>query len=419
MGLIIGQGTKSGGGGASSAEKALAQATTLDGRLYNLWEVLSKVKADPRVSGYACIMLAEYRKGYNQLLLKGADAFLTCDGDFYQMSSTSDKVTHYWRDTNSGMMNRWVAFLFTLPNTDYLPSNAEAMPINILVDGQLGTINTGGIASRIQNFWTTEGSSISEIYGYYSAVRTSIVGDINIGVVNDFTNAAEFYTIIPSTTSAVLNIVCKIKKGTTPYSNDGRKGNLFCTHGGSIFNSLVNIELPILESFNGCLFSCFNSAFQSLYTLRCDKLSSLGRMFYLGTNNNGIFTNLRRLIMPNLTSVTSFYGGASTSITLFSNLIHMEFGDGFNSNLVLSKFAFANCLLTDSNSLVDDVSAHPTWTNLDQWLYNFEHLIVDKLADLSGQTAKTITLAAAPYAAITDNIKAKMTAKNWNLASVG
>ena len=458
MGLIIGQGIKSGGGGGggdvrletnhsatiqengthvltpqegydgmrkatikvdvesegTAADKALAQATTLDGRLYNLWEVLPQVKADPRVSGYACIMLAEYWKGYNSLLLKGANAFLTCEGDFYQMSSTTDEVTHHWHDGNT-MKDRWVAFLYTMPKTNYTPTSAEIMPRNILVDGHLGKIYTEKVVSRIQNYWTTEGSSIAELVNYH-ATRTDINGDIYIGVVDDFTETKDFYCVIPPIGSSIRNIVCKIKKGTTLYSADGRKGNFFYTSTNT-YNSISNIELPILERFNGCFFCFFNLGFSNLESVRADSIVHLGKLFHIQTTSP-VLAKIKRIEMPMLTSLTYFcYAPYSTSTTLFSNLIHFEIGQGFYSDLNLQRCTFANCLLTDSNDLVEDVVAHPSWSNLDQWLYNFEHLIVDKLADLSGQTAKTITLAEAPYAAITSEIRSKMSAKNWNLAS--
>lgn len=400
MGLIIGQGTKSGGGGggASAAEKQLVQATTLDGRLYNLWEVLPQVKADPRAQGYACIMLAEYWQGYNSLVLQGANAFLTCDGDFYQMSSTTDEVTHYWHDGNT-MMDRWVAYLFTNENTDYTVASANVAPRNVLIDGILGNITSTNM-SRCQNYWTTEGSSF---LSFSATIQPQFNRNATIGTIRELKTIQYGAIDVNPNPMIIQNLICGVVVS---------KGIIFRNRISGT-PSLVNVSFPHLTITHYIFDTNIQNGFNALVKIDAPKLKSATGIF---SATWAVDAELKYINTPSLTSLTN-YRSALTNNPCAKKLIHWEIGQGFNSNLNLNPCSFETCLLTDSNDLVEDLTQHPTWSNLDQWLFNFEHLIVDKLADLTGQTAKTITLAAAPYAAITSEIRAKMSAKNWNLAS--
>lgn len=392
----------------TAADKALAQATTLDGRLYNLWEVLPQVKADPRVSNYAVIMLAEYFQGYNSLVLQGANAFLTCDGAFYTTANTTQTIQHFWHDNNGMMMNRWVAFLYTNEHTPYTPASADRMPRSIIVDGKMGYIDLSTLVVRCKDFYTTENSSIDGIYhngsstaSAWLAFNSTYIG--NVLFIDSSVKAEQFSAQINSG-----NIVANIKKTNTVIFN--RLGN-----------NVVNVELPTLVESSLHIFNSYSNCAQELTRFSADELVLAENVFRTYSNFPVVqLQKLRYISLKALTRITgSFYVLSSVSApsNALPNVIHIEIGQGFLSDLDMRVLSFANCLLTNTKSLVEDVAAHPTWSNLDQWLYNFEHLIVDKLADLSGQTAKTITLAATPYAAITSEIRAKMSAKNWNLAS--
>lgn len=438
MGLIIGQGTKSGGGGgdvrletnhnatisengthtiapndgydgmrkatikvdveaADPTDKALVANATQYGLSHNLYKVMKEVKADPRTSGYSAIMLCQYYKGYNSLSLEGgADAFLTSDGDFYQ-----GNAVHYWHDSNDTMFDRWVAMLFTSESGNYSCSNANLCPRAALIDGTMGDINIGATNMRFAWIDVTEDSSFGQFYAN--------------GAYNVSWNR-----------QLVLRGMRKISKGST--SNYGIDVPLAVIGVESInaypFTIGNNILLAKFEKLRTCSggSSCLmygNNVGTSLMEVYAPDLVNCTKFFGTGSTSAITATNIRKISAPNITSLYYICGtsSAQTNASGYASLIHLAIGNGFNSYLNLKNCTFANCLKTDANDLVEDVSARPTWSNLDQWLWNFEHLIVDKLADLSGQTAKTITLAAAPYAAITSEIRNKMSAKNWNLAS--
>lgn len=393
MGLIIGQGgTKSGGGGgASSADKALANIGTLYGSVHNLFKVADDLRKDSIYGQYVGIMLFALDKGYATISLKGASAYVTSDGSYYNTTT----ATHQWHDGNDGYLDRWVAYLFASSTQDF-KLTSDVLPKKILLDGQINNLSFQNYATQITEILCTEGSSFGDIYITNSSVQ-QWNKFLNIGKIRDHKtsshlnlNGAKYvrYDIIKNSGSAI--------------SDTG--------------NTVIGIDFPSLESASATLGSNYGG-WTALRTIFFPKLENASTLF-LNSNTSQPPTafNVQTIVCPSLTKLTSSKLCNTIGIG-YASLIHFEIGQGFDSEFNLSNASFANCLLTDSNDLVEDVVAHPNWSNLDQWLWNFEHLIVDKLADLSGQTAKTITLAPEPYAAITDNIKAKMTAKNWNLAS--
>lgn len=389
--------TKSGGGGASAADKALVANATQYGLSHNLYKVMEEVKKDPRTQGYAAIMLCQYYKGYNSLSLEGgADAFLTSDEDFYQ-----GNAVHYWHDSNDTMFDRWVAMLFLSESGSYTCSNASLCPRAALIDGTMGDINITATNMRFSWIDVTEGSSWGQLY------------------------ANDAYTILWNRQLVLRGMRAITKGGTNNYGVNSPSvligvksiSNLPFTIGNAI--AYINYEglTSVTGNYGALMYG--NSVGTALTEIYAEELTNARKIFHVGGTTHICATNIQKIVMPKLLSLAYMCGtsSASTNASGYASLIHFEIGQGFYSDLNLRICTFANCIKTDANDLVEDVVAHPTWSNLDQFLYNFEHLIVDKLADLSGQTAKTITLAAAPYAAITESIRAKMSAKNWNLAS--
>lgn len=408
MGLIIGQGKSGGGGGGASAAEFQKMAT-LDGNAYNLFEEVKKIRKDSRASGYAVVVMGLYYKGYNSLVLKGADAYITCDGDFYEATSTTEEITHYWHDDCSGKLDRYVAFLLGSENKEIKFDLFSRMPRALVVDGHCGTIYWVAQTWNFSYVSTTENSSIRSIECMSDTLIVNAKGNQNayfyVGKLLDSASRQGRGISLSGARYAVIDI--EEMNGSTLVQDDYSNP------------TTQTLFLPNLKTAkNKILYSSDSNSGKTLLEFIAPKLVSCDGLF-LNREYKCNLSAIRRIVIPSCIEIKSgeFIHVTNSPLTNSPNLIHIEIGNGFISNLNMKMFTFANCLLTDANNLVEDVVAHPTWSNLDQWLFNFEHLIVDKLADLSGQTAKTITLAAAPYAAITSEIRAKMSAKNWNLAS--
>ena len=108
-----------------------------DGALWDLYAVLADMKN--RFMGadqYACLIVCEYYRGYDSLQLQGADAYYTCDGDYYDTSSP----LHVWHDSDNGKMNRWVCFLFATEGARLDITNTAISPRSMYIGGHIGTI---------------------------------------------------------------------------------------------------------------------------------------------------------------------------------------------------------------------------------------------------------------------------------------
>lgn len=183
---------------------------------------------------------------------------------------------------------------------------------------------------------------------------------------------------------------------------------------------LKRIEFPMLKKAEFKNYDCCLLAkLDALEELILPKLSVISaeqlNCGLIGYNH----PKLKKLVLGKIESYNGTYGifSQSSSIGTNPNLIHIEVGEGTAYRLDFRNAGLTNVTLTDTNELVEDKEAHPTWTNIDQWLYNLENYIIDRLADLNGKTAQTITFQSSCYNAIPNELKAKLSAKNWNLAS--
>ena len=108
-----------------------------DGALWNLYQVLADMKTRFMGTGdYAALIVCEYYKGYDSLVLQGADGYYTCDGDLYEYASP----THVWHDIDSGKANRWVAFLYRDDGARLDITNTSISPRSMYIGGHIGTI---------------------------------------------------------------------------------------------------------------------------------------------------------------------------------------------------------------------------------------------------------------------------------------
>lgn len=108
-----------------------------DGALWNLYQVLADMKTRFMGTGdYAALIVCEYYKGYDSLVLQGADGYYTCDGDYYDYASP----THVWHDADNGKMNRWVAFLYRDEGARLDITNTAISPRSMYIGGHIGTI---------------------------------------------------------------------------------------------------------------------------------------------------------------------------------------------------------------------------------------------------------------------------------------
>ena len=107
-----------------------------NGALWNLYQVLADMKTRFMGTGqYSSIIVCEYYKGYDSLQLQGADAYYTCDGDFYDYDAL-----HTWHDSENGKSNRWVCFLYQQDGARLDITNTAISPRSMYIGGHISTI---------------------------------------------------------------------------------------------------------------------------------------------------------------------------------------------------------------------------------------------------------------------------------------
>lgn len=170
-----------------------------DGVLWNLYEVLAQMKSQYMGAGqYAALIVCEYYKSeggrsYASLQLQGADAYYTCDGDFYDTAMP----LHTWHDMDNGRANRWVCFLYTTAGANFDITNTAISPRSMYIGGHIGTITyfvNGRLTELVAGVEDTDyidtlksGDGISSFFTQSFLFNTIINGVKNLRTV-DFAN---------------------------------------------------------------------------------------------------------------------------------------------------------------------------------------------------------------------------------------
>lgn len=151
---------------------------------------MEDIAATYQRSDYAVCVAGEFSKDADMLILSGADAYLTSDGDFY-----TSGTTHTWHDFDDIHGNRWVVYYFVEGNnnSNFMIADATACPIVLAVKGHLGAI-ISGVKVPIKNVIVAEDSSILDIRItgntdflsniYIRNIKTHTSGYITINVLN-------------------------------------------------------------------------------------------------------------------------------------------------------------------------------------------------------------------------------------------
>ena len=97
-------------------------------------------------------------------------------------------------------------------------------------------------------------------------------------------------------------------------------------------------------------------------------------------------------------------------------LIHLEYSSTVTGNKNITGWEPSEAMDSTISTLVEPGESFNS--NLEKFLYNFEHYIVDRLADRTGTSALTLTLNTAVYNVLTPSILSNIAAKNWSIIQV-
>ena len=434
-------------GGEMYAEQLFAKQVN-NTLLWNLYDVLVQIQSNGTYAGYTGILLAEYFRGYDSIQLSGADAYLTCDGDYY-----TSGATHVWHDAENGKTNRWVAYFlgengnvsgYTIPST-------ELCPRSIHIGGKVGTISCQ-VAGRVREVVVTDGNELGGLN--FSSTQN---WDKNVIIRNTKEHTSGYTIYNDSNVTFYLDetetITQTLVGGTCPniyeidlVSDGSISGSVLS--GGLIVGTLAGLNRFVCNAksvdptgkltnfgvqatsvnlkeilFPELLSGCFVDYDQPSKLKGLEKVIAPQWHTCISPDGYGWGTfngaPALKLVKTNLS--TWHWSGNVAFVFYCSNCIDVEVG-ALNQNTegMFSNWFPTNALLTDSTSLLtqDDIDAGFT-SNREKFLYNLREHIAKKIADRTGQTACTIYFSSDIKSAINDETggatAAAFTNKNWTI----
>ena len=170
--------------------------------------------------------------------------------------------------------------------------------------------------------------------------------------------------------------------------------NSFLFGGSNNLRVFTAFGLSAIEANNrGCINGSY-PALEEIILPDCERI--VGYSPSIGSAN---YVNLRKVQFGTIHSLAGYF-----TLQPNVNLIHLEFGQGTDCSLPLSSWSPTTALAE----------------RLDEFLSNFQQYIADRVADMTGKSALTLTLSAAVYEALQaqegQTILATLTNKNWTVA---
>jgi hypothetical protein len=219
---------------------------------------------------------------------------------------------------------------------------------------------------------------------------------VNLPSIKSITFHATEIKYSPSNYTAMIDNLAALEQLHFPElktADFGRVGYLYRS-----CPNVLSISFPELETISVCNESCLSSA--TLKEFIAPKLDTIKRYNIAIFLNN--CTELEKVVVHHA-NIDRQYPGKG-DLNNCPNLIHLEFAEGMNKNIYIPYWNPTTALSE----------------RLDEFLSNFQTYIADRLADMTGKTALTVTLSPEVYAALEaqegQTILATLTNKNWTVA---
>lgn len=199
-----------------------------------VWNLISEIYAHLR-GEYPNMILAEFYKGYDTIPLSGADAYYTCDGDFYEYATT-----HEWHDEALGRSNRYIIYYFHDNYSNFNIPNTSICPRRMTILGKIGDISLSE-NGRIVNIY-----NCGEINSLQFGTYTNPWG-VDVSIVGIREHTAGTLIGLDSNKRYVSNLIIGVKSvsgGDLVHMPNG-------TSTGNNLSSLSSINFPDTEEVTG------------------------------------------------------------------------------------------------------------------------------------------------------------------------
>ena len=264
--------------------------------------------------GTNAFFVGEYYLGYATLELTGADAYLTCDGDFYTLINgvvthtlpdgsveqyEAESIVHTWHDVAITMSNRWVAFFYLTDGYAFANVTSSICPRRVALCGNCMSLIISG-ENRLTDVWVI--GSLKHIEG---------------GTTGNTWNPAQVIRGYETHSGVLYNNPTTIRSIILPDLKVMAEGNILYA---GVSCPLVSLSLPSLTTISGGYIMQTrndNTDFASLTSISLPSIESISSItssnkvipklsyIYVGyrTNNRALTVNLNGSQFPWLTDI--------------------------------------------------------------------------------------------------------------------
>lgn len=401
----------------SDGESYFASFVCPEEYMFNVFGICEKMIGENPHPEFPAFFVAEYYRGYDSLVLTGADAYLTCDGDFYQTLDKTAEVTHVWHDADNGKSNRYVVFYYMQDGYTFSNATAELCPRRVALGG------------RCASFIVTGENRLTDVYvldtlEHFEGGTTGTSWNPAQVIRNYREHASGYvYCNAKNMTSVIIPELNKIIGGAVLYQSSANfveLPNLNIVSSGyimlheqsasgiKIFDSMVVLNLPSLTSATSAIIRITTTApyitvaenLKSIFAPSLVKIS--GNFITTASSYMGYgFANLNKVDVRSLKSITSgrlFELGTSYNLSSLEDIEVGELETSFDMRY------------WNPTKVIDDAA------KLAQLNANIREHIAAKVSDQTGQTALTFTVSTNLYNNLEQATIDAFTAKNWNVA---
>lgn len=424
----------------SDGESYFASFVAPEEYMFNVFGICEKMIGENPHPEFPAFFVAEYYRGYDSLVLTGADAYLTCDGDFYQTLDKTVEVTHVWHDADNGKSNRYVVFYYMQDGYTFTNSTVELCPRRVALAGRCASFVVIGenrltdvyVLGTLENF---NGGTTGTSWNPAQVIRNYVEH-----------NASSFFVDFENKQSVIFPELAIINGGTL------FSGRFSCVAlsfpsltkitSGKILKTISTVGLssfsaPMLHEIGSHVFEAENSAVAiPLKEIVLPSLKIMRDSIWFLSGNTPALTNLEYIGLdaieivavplittspyqqPNLTKLKRTYLPSSVSISV--ELFGMPYGEKY----IGAMYGAVSLIDIEVGSLVSNLKL-TTWnpTNVLSTPEgvatinkNIRDHIAAKVSDRTGDTALTFTVSANLYANLEQATIDAFTAKNWNVA---
>lgn len=371
----------------SDGESYFASFVMPEEYMFNVFGICEKMIGENPHPEFPAFFVAEYYRGYDSLVLTGADAYLTCDGDFYQTLDKTAEVTHVWHDADNGKSNRYVVFYYMQDGYTFANSTVELCPRRV------------ALAGRCASFIITGENRLTDVYV--------------LGTLENFSGGTKGVSWNPA--QVIRNYV--EHSGGTFYASSSIKSSVFPELvrliGGSLYSEMPeHIVLPNLVLISGGTIATIAKA---------NAIISAPNLKYIRSHiwdNDGV----EKILFESLEEVSGDY--FAWSINLVKEMHFPKLKRFTPNRFYLYGGGSPNLIDFEVGELVYSINLRDWYPNvvlstpegIATINANIRDHIAAKVSDRTGDSALTFTVSANLYANLEQATIDAFTAKNWNVA---